>query len=600
MNKTFTINDFLEIKASYEPSFSPDEKKVVYLNNHTGTFQIYLLDLETTEIKQLTNFEDYISLASFSPTQNQLVFKMAKGGNENTQLYLMDLNSNIIEELTNKLAARFNFGGWSKDGKKVVFGSNERNGKDFDVFVMDLETKIPKLVLTKEGWWEPYGFSPQGTFLAVNFVHSLTNHELHLINLVTGKTEKISYQEGEAIYGKPQWLPDESGFYIQTNKEKEFVGVAFFNFQTKKFEYRLTLDWDIEEIKITEDGKFLAVVTNEDGYNISEIFNTENLKPISHSSFPKGFVKDITWNREGSKLAFSFSSSTQNLNVWLWDKNNDEVKKLTKSYNPIPEETFIEPKLIHYKSFDGLEISTFLYLPKNQSKSLPPAVVNIHGGPEGQYQPIFTGLTQYLLYKGYAVVAPNVRGSTGYGKTFTSLDNIQKRMNSIKDLEYLYRYLQEQNLVDISKIALMGGSYGGFMVLAGLYLKPDLWAAGINIVGISNFVTFLKNTAPYRRYLREREYGSLERDSQFLESISPINHVDNIKAPLLIIHGANDPRVPLSEAEQIETRLKNLDRKVQLLVYSDEGHGLAKLKNRLDCYPRVVEFLDKYLKGGNY
>ena len=225
-----------------------------------------------------------------------------------------------------------------------------------------------------------------------------------------------------------------------------------------------------------------------------------------------------------------------------------------------------------------------------------PAIFWIHGGPEDQYRPIFNSMIQYFVYRGYAVIAPNVRGSSGYGKEYIGLDDRRKRMDSVKDLVSLHKYIQKREEIDGTKIALLGGSYGGFMVLAGLTFFPYLWAAGVDIVGIANFVTFLENTSVWRRALREAEYGYLDTDREFLGSISPANSIENIQAPLFIIHGANDPRVPLSEAQHIYKRLQELGRKAELIVYDDEGHGLAKLKNRLDAYPKVADFLDCYLR----
>jgi len=262
----------------------------------------------------------------------------------------------------------------------------------------------------------------------------------------------------------------------------------------------------------------------------------------------------------------------------------------------LPDE-LVDPELIHFKSFDGLEIPAFVYQPNTIRPGQKfPVIINIHGGPEEQFMPSLKTITQYFVYAGYIVVGPNVRGSAGYGKTYMNLDNVEKRMDSVKDIIALRDHLAKFPEVDLEKMVVMGGSYGGFMVLACLAFSPDLWAAGIDTVGIANFVTFLENTAPYRRHLREAEYGSLEKDREFLESISPINSVEKIKAPLFIIHGANDPRVPLSEAEQISGKLKSLGRTVEMVVYSDEGHGLSKLKNRLDAYPKMVDFLEEVLQ----
>jgi dipeptidyl aminopeptidase/acylaminoacyl peptidase len=255
----------------------------------------------------------------------------------------------------------------------------------------------------------------------------------------------------------------------------------------------------------------------------------------------------------------------------------------------------VVPERHRYRSFDGEEVPLFAYRPPRPLADPPPVVVLIHGGPESQYVPSFSPVVQYLVAQGFGVVAPNVRGSTGYGKRWQHLDDVEKRLDSVRDLASLHDWLEADGGFDPDRAVLYGGSYGGYMVLAGLAFQPERWAAGIDIVGISNLVTFLEHTAPWRRRFREREYGSLERDRDFLVAASPITHVDAIRAPLFVIHGANDPRVPLGEAEQIHAALTEKDVECELLVYGDEGHGLAKLANRLDAYPRAVEWLDRVL-----
>jgi len=256
---------------------------------------------------------------------------------------------------------------------------------------------------------------------------------------------------------------------------------------------------------------------------------------------------------------------------------------------------FVEPEVHRFTSFDGESIPLFVYRPRG-TRGAAPVVVVIHGGPESQFVPSFNPVVQYLVHRGYAVVAPNVRGSTGYGKRFHRLDDKRKRLDSVRDLEALHAWLRSQPDLDASRAALWGGSYGGYMVLAGLAFQPQLWAAGVDIVGISSLATFLENTSKWRRAFREREYGSLEHDYDFLVEASPLTHVDDIRAPLFIIHGTNDPRVPLGEAHQLHDALQAKGIATELAVYEDEGHGLAKLKNRLDAYPRAVDFLDRVLR----
>jgi len=269
----------------------------------------------------------------------------------------------------------------------------------------------------------------------------------------------------------------------------------------------------------------------------------------------------------------------------------------------VPLDSFAAPELIHYPTFDTADdgnrrqIPAWFFRPPQQAGERAPVIVLVHGGPEGQTRPYFHPLIQYFLQRGYAILAPNVRGSTGYGKAYSHLDDVEKRMDSVADLAFAARWLREQPGVDGERLVVFGGSYGGFMVLSALCTYPDLWAAGANIVGISSFVTFLENTSDYRRAHREAEYGSLDTDREFLESISPINHVDRIEAPLIVIHGANDPRVPLSEAEQLVEALSGRGVSVEFIVFDDEGHGIAKLKNKLVAYPAIADFLDRVLGG---
>jgi dipeptidyl aminopeptidase/acylaminoacyl peptidase len=365
--------------------------------------------------------------------------------------------------------------------------------------------------------------------------------------------------------------------------------------QSKKFEHVLNPDWDIDGASISFDGNFLAVITNEDGYNKLSLHASDSLKEIPLNGLPEtGIVYSARFSKDSKYMALSVGDSRHTTDIWLYSIDNQTCWQLTQSPQGVPPEELVEPELFRFTSFDGLSVPAFLYMPRKiKEGEKVPVIVHIHGGPEAQYQPSLVLLIQYFVYQGYAVIAPNVRGSTGYGKKYVALDDIEKRLDSVRDLASLHEHIKTIPQLNSEKVALMGGSYGGFMTLAGLVFYPDLWVGGVDIVGISNFITFLENTAPYRRILREAEYGFLDKHRDLLYSISPINHIDKIKSPLFIIHGANDPRVPLNEAEQIVEKLTSLGRKAELLVYHDEGHGLSKLKNRLDAYPKVSEFFRK-------
>jgi dipeptidyl aminopeptidase/acylaminoacyl peptidase len=325
-----------------------------------------------------------------------------------------------------------------------------------------------------------------------------------------------------------------------------------------------------------------------------------------------GVVTDgtLVFSPDGARLAFSFTRATRTADVYLWDLTQPEpgkaVQAITRSsHGGLPAASFVAPALIHFPTFDQASedggepeprrIPAWFFKPPGDSDAPLPVVVMVHGGPESQFRPGFHFLIQYLLHHGYGVLAPNVRGSTGYGKAYSHLDDVERRMDSVADLAHAATWLKAQPEVDGDRLVVYGGSYGGFMVLAAVTAYPDLWAAAVDIVGISNLATFLENTSDYRRAHREAEYGSLARDRDFLERIAPINHVDQISAPLMVIHGANDPRVPLSEAEQLVAALEEREVPVRFLVFDDEGHGLVKLRNKLVAYPAIVEFLDQYV-----
>lgn len=595
MQKKYSIQDFLEVKAAGSPSFSPDGSKVAYLSTITGTTQVYLMNSDGTESEQLTDYPDSIGFARFSPTEDKIIFGKSAGGNEQTQFFILSLENREIVDITKLPDVRHDFGGWSRDGKKICFASTERNGKDFDVYVMDITTQEKKCVFDGGGWCAAAGFSPNGTYLITVQQHSNFNNDAYLCNLVSGEVQHITSHEGNMLHMNPRWLPDESAFFCTQDKDREFMGLAKYTLVDKSFEYVLTPEWDIDGVAIDNKGKRLVVIVNEDGYSKAKFYEPASFKELSYG-LPSGNITTTHFSHDGTKLALTIGDSRHATDVWVMDFESGEAHQITHSPQGVPPEIMVEPELVRYESFDGLSVPAFVYRPKDMLESNKlPVIINIHGGPENQYQPSLAPITQYFVYSGYVVVAPNVRGSSGYGKTYMSLDDIGKRMDSVKDIVSLRDHFNTMSGIDLEKIVLMGGSYGGFMVLAGLAFYPELWAAGIDIVGIGNFVTFLENTASYRRAFREAEYGSLEHDRELLEKISPFNSVAKIKAPLFVIHGANDPRVPLSEAEQVVSKLKELGRKVEIAVYADEGHGLAKLKNRLDAYPKVVSFLEEIL-----
>jgi dipeptidyl aminopeptidase/acylaminoacyl peptidase len=591
----YTIKDFLEIKSAEAPDWNHDASVLGYTSNLSGVSQIYLTNFTDHQHQQITFSNDGVSVFAFSPVSNEIIFSRCIGGDENYQLYLYNISTQKTEMLTNKVGVRHNFGGWSFDGKYIAYAANDRNGKDFDIYIMEMSTRDVRRIFEKGGNCMSTGFAPSGEFLGVSRSISNVEQEFFTVSLKDGVVEQILKNDTPRRIYNVKVTSDNSGLYFITDKDREFCGLAFLNFHTRSERYILAPEWDITKISMTRDGKFLGIWVNENGYIKTTIYDRETMLPLSSQHFPKGIIGGTSWTSDGTFLAFTLHTSKENSNIYIWDRIHDTFRAVTSMPQGVPASELVEPTLIQYATFDGMQIPSFIYLPEHpelpSDKRKFPALIFIHGGPGGQFVPTFSPILQYLVYLGFAVVAPNVRGSGGYGKTYLSLDDTYLRMDSVKDIAALHAYLRSRSDIDIEKIMLWGGSYGGFMVLAGLCFYPELWAGGVDIVGISNFITFLEKTAPYRRENREKEYGSLKDDRAFLQSISPINFVHKIKAPLLIIHGANDPRVPLGEAEQIYQELTNRGVASELLVYHDEGHGLSKLNNRIDAYTKATRFL---------
>lgn len=577
---------YLKVRSAQGPSFSPDGGRVAFLTDITGVSQVWEVPVEGGWPDQLTFHEEQISGAEYSPTEHSLLFSMDTGGNEKSQLFL--LGGGEERNLTQSPEALHYSGGFSPDGERIAYTATRRNGTDFDVYVQDLGGD-PEMVWQTEGYHTIPCWGGDGDFLIVSRHHSNLDNDLYRLDLSTGQAKLLTPHESEARFLGARVTPDGSGAYLATDRDGDFLRLAHLDLSSLEISCLTPDDHDVESLELSPDGGRVVVSRNVGGYSDLMLFSGRGRR-VAGPQLPEGLVGGFAFSPDSKTLAFTLTGPDRNPDVWTAALPDGEPRRLTRSATAgIPPRTFRRPRLVRYPSFDGLGIPSLLYEPEGENA---PVVVNVHGGPEAQSRPGFSPVTQYLVNRGYAVFLPNVRGSTGYGKSYTHLDDVRLRMDSVADLAHAAHWLREQGH---ERIAVMGGSYGGFMVLAALTEYPDLWSAGVDIVGIANLVTFLENTGSYRRALREPEYGSLEEDRDFLESISPIHKAEEIKAPLMVIHGRNDPRVPVGEAQQISDRVQDNGGNVELLVYEDEGHGLAKLKNRLEAYPRIAGFLDRHL-----
>lgn len=608
--RTYPFERYLNVRMAYGASFSPTGDRLSFLTDITGVTEVWSvpIDMRSTSSAwpdQITFLGDRCMSATYAPKADTLLVTGDVGGNERTQLYLTSADGATFEPLTTKPEVMYLFGGWSPDNLHISYSSNERDPRYFDVYEHNIETGEVVVLFQHDGSNYVGKYSPDGQYLLITREENNIHHQLLLLDRSTKEVRTLTPETGTgpSLYEDATWSADKRGLYLRTNRNRQFLSLAYLDLQTSELIYLYDTQWDIEHLALTNDGRTMALVTNEDGYSLLELYDVSNgwgaSKPILAPTLPRGVVFETAWSQDGSRLAITLITPDDSADIWVWDMHEGVVVRATHSATGgIPHDAFVTPSLVHYPTFDSREVPAFLYLPKGEpdaQRNLP-VVVYVHGGPEGQSRPEFNGVLQYLASRGYAVFVPNVRGSTGYGYQYQSLDDVRLRMDSVKDLQYAIKWLNESGIADHKRIAIFGGSYGGFMVLSAVTTYPDLWAAGVDIVGIANFVTFLENTGPWRRKQRESEYGSLENDREFLEQISPIRSIDNITAPLFVIHGANDPRVPIGEAEQVVAALQKRNVPVEYLRFEDEGHGIVKRANRLILYPAIARFLDEYLK----
>jgi dipeptidyl aminopeptidase/acylaminoacyl peptidase len=614
-DESYSFARYLNARYVLNPSFSPDGSRLTFLTDITGTYEVWSVPVDMHASsplwpEQLTFVGDRVLGATYSPVGPLLLVASDAGGSERTQMHLLSDDGASFTSITANPEVIYQFGDWSPDGARLIYGSNERDARYFDIYEYALVSGQARLLHQSDYTNQPLRYSPDGRSVVFTRVHSNIHLQLLLLDTVTGDirplTPDVVERQGEHLF--PYWSADGRGLYLVSNRGRQFASLAWLDLATAEMTYLYDENWDVESLELTHDGRRMALVFNEDGYSRLELYDVaegwEARRALPVPDLPRGVISrpgwpggGLAWSRDGRRLAITCFPPNDAADVWIWNVDEQRLWRAThSSLGGIPRETLVAPALVHYPTFDGRQIPAFLYLPRGKEARNLPVIIRVHGGPEGQARPFFEPDLQYFVAQGYAVLLPNVRGSTGYGYEYQSLDDVRLRMDSVADLRYAALWLRESGIGDPGRIAVMGGSYGGFMVLSAITTYPELWTAAVDIVGVANFVTFLENTGPWRRKHRESEYGSLEHDREFLESISPINHVDRIIAPLFVIHGANDPRVPVGEAEQIVAALRERDVPVEYLRFEDEGHGLAKRKNKLVAYPAVARFLARYLR----
>ncbi len=593
------IATYLGVRSAICPSVRCDGRRLTFVSDHTGVGQAWAMDLPSAAPTQVTHHKDKVSFVDHAPVGDALIYGMDSGGDERIQFYLLADGTGTAKALTKRPEVIHIWGGWSADAKRIAYGANVRNQAFFDVYVMDVSTGEEICVFQGDGHFAPVAWSPDGRQLAVIEMWGMLHIDLHLLDIATGRIEKLLTPKAESRHQSIRFARDGASLFLATDCDRDFLGMARLDLKSLSLDWLHAPDWDVEVVRPSKDNARIAHVTNVEGYGNLAIRDMASGKDLKIELPGPGIVPEVTWLPDGSGIVFTLNGACRTPDLYRADAATGAVTRLTTSDTKgLKVADFVEPELIHYPTFDGRRIPAFFFRPKTPKPAKGwPCVMVVHGGPESQYLPNFRTEVQFLIAHGYAVLATNVRGSSGYGRAYLALDDVRKRPDTVTDLAHANAWLSRHPDIDGRRIAVMGQSYGGFMVLAAITMYPDLWAAGVDFYGIANWLTMLANTGPWRRKQRAKEYGDPERDRDFLIGLSPLTHVNEIKCPLLVAQGLTDPRVPPSESEQIVKAVKARNVPCEYVTFPDEGHGFVKLHNRLTVHGAVAEFLDRFVGG---
>lgn len=598
------VRRYTEFRTAALSSWHPVRREMLISTRFGDTAQVHQVKFPGGARTQLTFYPERVGGASYRPkTGDYFIFSKDIGGNEFFQLYRYDLADGNVTLLTDG-KSRNTGGAWSNGGDQLIYTSTRRNGKDADQYVINPSDPASNRLLLQvdSGGWGASDWSPDDKKILVGEFVSANESYIWMVDAATGEKTLLTPKGGaeKVSYGGAGFSRDGKGIYVTTDKDSEFQRLAYIDLATKQHTFLTDhIKWDVDDFVISRDGKTIAFVTNEDGISRLHLLDTKSRKEKLVPNLPIGLIGGVEWHENSRDLGFNINSARSVTDVFSLDTKTGQVERWTQSETGgLNTANFSEPELVRWQSFDGRTISGFLYLPPAKFTGPRPLIINIHGGPEGQSRPNFLGRTNYFLNEmGVAILYPNVRGSSGYGKTFLKIDNGFQREDSYKDIGALLDWIKTQSRIDASRVMVTGGSYGGHMSFAIATLYNDKIRASLPVVGISNLVSFLERTESYRRDLRRVEYGD-ERDPkmrEFMLRIAPLNNATKIEKPIFVVAGGNDPRVPVNEAEQMVKTVRQNNTPVWYLMAKDEGHGFAKKKNQDFQFYATIMFVREYL-----
>ena len=598
--KTYTIEQMMDNEAIGGGSFSPDNSKLLVSSNRSGIYNVYTLPITGGQMEPLTQSDSTsIFATSYFPNDERILLNMDGNGDEIYHIYLKDIDGSQ-KDLTPAEGARASFYGWTKDKTAFYFSSNKRDARFTDLYEMDIETFTPKMLYQNNDGYRVGGLSDDKKFLPLIKPINTNDSDLFLYNMKNKSIVKIN--ENQSGNSPQDFSPDGKFLYYTTDDGGEFSKLMMYNIADKTSETAMTRSWDIVGSYFTENGTYQVTYVNEDAKNAIEVIDVATGKNIDLPSFDSMDITNVGFSRDEKLMRFYAGGSNTPSNLFIYDLESKKQTQLTDVLNnEIQGQDLVKAEVIRYRSFDGLEIPAIYYKPHQASaENKVPAMVWVHGGPGGQSRQGFSSLIQYMVNHGYAVLAVNNRGSSGYGKTFYQMDNLNHGDKDLKDCVAGKDWLAEQPEIDAEKIGIIGGSYGGYMTMAALTFTPEEFDVGVNLFGVTNWIRTLRSIPPWWEAQKEALYLELgdpnSADSVRLRAISPLFHTDNVTKPLIVLQGSKDPRVLQVESDEIVAGVRKNGVPVEYVLFDDEGHGFVKKENQIKAYSDVLKFLDVYLK----
>lgn len=599
---TYTIEQFYGNTRVGGGFFSPDESKLLVSSDETGIFNLYEIDIASGEKRQVTNSEvESFFAVGYVPATGEMLYSADKGGDENSHIYLLRKGGEVTD-LTPGEKEKAQFGGWNKEKTVMYYASNKRDPRFFDLYKMPVESWNAEMIYQNDDGMQVSGVSPDERILALAKPITTSSNQLFLRNNETGKMNEISQPEHPGQYSASGFSNDGTKFYYTTDAGKEFSYLVEFDIASGSRNTIFETNWDVVYSSLSENEKYRVILVNEDGRNQVILLDNNTGKKVDFPEIPDADVLAIAISDSEENMRLTAGSSKAPSNILVYNFESGNIKKLTETLNQeINPAHLVTAEVIRYPSFDGLEIPSIYYKPLDASaNNKVPALVWVHGGPGGQSRTGYSPLIQFLVNNGYAVLAVNNRGSSGYGKTFYKMDDRDHGGGDLQDCVWGKKWLQQQNYIDGNKIGIIGGSYGGFMTMAAMAFEPDEFNVGVNIFGVTNWIRTLRSIPPYWEANRKALYDELgdpyTADSVRLYDISPLFHAHQVKNPVMVLQGANDPRVLQVESDEIVEAVRKNNVPVEYIVFPDEGHGFLKKENEIKGYGQVLTFLDTYLK----